>query len=103
MAARLHGGADLSSCNKFAISVDCAFVGGIPTQRPVSGNDHNVTADSVRTARLAAMPVLRTKLSRPPIPADFVPRPQLIQQLSAQRDRPLILVSAPAGLARQRC
>jgi LuxR family maltose regulon positive regulatory protein len=55
---------------------------------------------SVWTFRSMTAPLLRTKLYRPPVPADFVPRPHLIQQLSAQRDRPLILVSAPAGFGK---
>jgi LuxR family maltose regulon positive regulatory protein len=53
--------------------------------------------DSDRIPLRAPISLLRTKLHRPPVTADFVPRPHLIQQLSTQRDRPLILVSAPAG------
>ena len=42
-------------------------------------------------------PVIQTKLYRPPLQADFIPRPQLLEQLDGWRQRPLTLVSAPAG------
>jgi len=42
----------------------------------------------------------RTKLYRPPLPADWVPRPQLLERLHQQRQRPLTLVSAPAGFGK---
>jgi LuxR family maltose regulon positive regulatory protein len=41
--------------------------------------------------------ILRTKLHRPPMPPDFVPRPRLADILEAGRTLPLTLVSAPAG------
>jgi LuxR family maltose regulon positive regulatory protein len=41
--------------------------------------------------------LLRTKLHRPPITADLVARPRLHQRLDQRRERPLTLVSAPAG------
>lgn len=41
--------------------------------------------------------ILRTKLHRPPVPPDFVPRPRLADMLEAGRTLPLTLVSAPAG------
>jgi LuxR family maltose regulon positive regulatory protein len=41
--------------------------------------------------------ILRTKLHRPPIPRDYVHRPRLLEYLDKQRERPLTLVSAPAG------
>lgn len=43
------------------------------------------------------VPLIQTKLNRPPVPIDLVARPQLIQRLEKQRRRPLSLVSAPAG------
>ena len=42
-------------------------------------------------------PILRTKLHRPPVPRDHVHRPRLLEYLDQRRDRPLTLVSAPAG------
>jgi LuxR family maltose regulon positive regulatory protein len=42
----------------------------------------------------------RTKLYRPPLPADWVPRPQLLERLRQQRQRTLTLVSAPAGFGK---
>ena len=41
--------------------------------------------------------ILRTKLHRPPAPSDYVHRPRLIEYLDQQLERPLTLVSAPAG------
>ncbi len=42
-------------------------------------------------------PIIQTKLYRPPLQADFIPRPQLLAQLDGWQQRPLTLVSAPAG------
>ena len=42
-------------------------------------------------------PVLSTKLHRPPVDRNCVHRPHLIARLDQYRDRPLTLVSAPAG------
>ena len=42
-------------------------------------------------------PIIQTKLYRPPIQADFIPRPQLLEQLNGWQQRPLTLVSASAG------
>jgi LuxR family maltose regulon positive regulatory protein len=47
------------------------------------------------TAELPTL--LRTKLHRPPITADLVPRPRLLERLEGHRERLLTLVSAPAG------
>ncbi|MGD8523898.1 MAG: hypothetical protein PVF56_22300, partial [Desulfobacterales bacterium] len=41
--------------------------------------------------------ILRTKLHRPPAPSDYVHRPRLSEYLDKQLERPLTLVSAPAG------
>jgi len=41
--------------------------------------------------------ILTTKLYRPRISGDLVPRARLVERLEARRDRPLTLVSAPAG------
>ena len=42
-------------------------------------------------------PIIQTKMYRPPILVDFIPRPQLLEQLEGWQQRPLTLVSAPAG------
>ena len=44
-----------------------------------------------------SLPVLRTKLYQPPVPDDLVLRLRLLEKLERQRQRPLILISAPAG------
>lgn len=45
-----------------------------------------------------ALPLLRTKLYRPPVQADFIHRSRLVDQLNDHwRQRPLTLVSASAG------
>jgi LuxR family maltose regulon positive regulatory protein len=41
--------------------------------------------------------ILPTKLYRPPVTEDFIPRPQLLQLLDGVHLRPLTVVSAPAG------
>ena len=43
------------------------------------------------------IPIIRTKLHRPPIPETHVRRPRLLEQLEKGRHRQLTLVSAPAG------
>ncbi len=42
-------------------------------------------------------PLLRTKLHRPLVPNDFVPRPQLVERLERGRNKPVSLVCSPAG------
>ena len=44
-----------------------------------------------------SLPLIRTKLYRPRISGELVARPRLVERLEARRDRPLTLVSAPAG------
>ncbi|MCP4397290.1 MAG: hypothetical protein GY801_08340 [bacterium] len=41
--------------------------------------------------------IIRTKLHRPQLTRDLVPRRQLLEQLELCRQRSLTLVSAPAG------
>jgi len=41
--------------------------------------------------------ILTTKLHRPPLPADYVPRDQLLQKLKKYHQCPLTFISAPAG------
>jgi len=43
------------------------------------------------------LPLIRTKFHQPPVPADHVRRPELLDLLEKDRQRPLVLVSAPAG------
>jgi LuxR family maltose regulon positive regulatory protein len=50
---------------------------------------------SFSTSELTAL--IQTKLHRPKIPIDLVPRPRLITWLDERRQRPITLVSAPAG------
>ena len=46
---------------------------------------------------MVSLPVIRTKLHRPPILAAHLHRKQLLDRLNQGRQRPLTLVSAPAG------
>jgi LuxR family maltose regulon positive regulatory protein len=46
---------------------------------------------------VAAPVLLRTKLHRPLVTGELVPRPDLLERLERGRGRPLTLVSAPAG------
>ena len=43
------------------------------------------------------LPLIRTKLYRPRITGELVPRPRLLERLEQRRERPLTLVVAPAG------
>ena len=43
------------------------------------------------------IPLIRTKLQRPPIVGEHVHRSQLLERLDQRRQRPLTLVTAPAG------
>ena len=42
-------------------------------------------------------PILRTKLHRPPVPDDHVPRIELLERLNKRCHQSVVLVSAPAG------
>jgi LuxR family maltose regulon positive regulatory protein len=44
-----------------------------------------------------SIPLVRTKLHRPPVPRDHVHRARLVERLEERSYRPLTLVSAPAG------
>lgn len=41
--------------------------------------------------------IIQTKLNRPQTPGDLVPRSKLIDRLNRGRQRPLTIVTAPAG------
>jgi len=45
----------------------------------------------------ASFPLIGTKYHRPPIPRVFVPRLRLLEMLNQRLQRPLTLISAPAG------
>ena len=45
----------------------------------------------------ATIDIIRTKLHRPPVTEDLVPRMPLLNRLEDRRQRPLTLISAPAG------
>ena len=47
--------------------------------------------------KTTTIPILRTKLQRPQIVGDHVHRSQLLERLDQRRQRPLTLVTAPAG------
>jgi LuxR family maltose regulon positive regulatory protein len=49
------------------------------------------------TGKTNNIPLLRTKLHRPPVTTDHLHRPRLLDQLDQDRSQPLTLVSAPAG------
>jgi LuxR family maltose regulon positive regulatory protein len=53
--------------------------------------------DSVTDTASSALSILRTKLHRPPLPPDHIPRSQLLDWLSTRCQVPLTLISAPAG------
>ncbi len=48
-------------------------------------------------ANSTIIPLIRTKLHRPPVPFDYVQRTRLLERLNERLYRPLTLVSTPAG------
>ena len=46
---------------------------------------------------IGALPLLKTKLYRPPVTPNLKQRARLIERLERNRQRPLTLISAPAG------
>jgi LuxR family maltose regulon positive regulatory protein len=53
--------------------------------------------DEAPEGSTAAEPILQTKLHRPSSSSDLVLRTRMLERLEAERVRPLVLVSAPAG------
>ena len=49
------------------------------------------------SATRASSTLLRTKFNRPSLPSDLVDRPRLIDEINRGLNRPLTLVTAPAG------
>ncbi|MFC2055936.1 hypothetical protein ACFLV7_16815 [Chloroflexota bacterium] len=73
---------------------------GAITEVVVSGykemlSGEKTTAEQV--GKTSATPILVTKLFKPPITPDWVQREQLIERIERNRQRPLTLISAPAG------
>lgn len=58
---------------------------------------HHDRAEADESDRHGTGDILRTKLHRPALPRDLVPRTALLERLDAGRMRPLMLVSAGAG------
>ena len=75
-----------------------AFLSAPVLNQVVSGYSADNSSEQQAGDRAAATePVLMTKLHCPPLPSDLVPRTALLERLEAGRNRPLTLVSAPAG------
>lgn len=78
----MHGDMYLSSAT--TCTVISAYIEGMPGE----------LADEPSAVDIS---ILQTKLHRPPITPELVPRTQLLARLEADRNLPLTLVSAPAG------
>ncbi len=52
------------------------------------------------SSRVMTLPLLTTKLFRPPLTSSWAARPRLVAQLAAAAARPVTLVSAPAGFGK---
>ena len=79
-------------------------LGGAPGQARAGGGAGLTTAAIIRPRVVARSPevapdpgVRRLKLLRPRLPGDAVARPRLLAALDRGRDRPLLLLSSPAG------
>jgi LuxR family maltose regulon positive regulatory protein len=66
----------------------------------LSGNGSGSRKIPTTASHLPAGPLLATKLRVPQPPSQLVQRPRLIQQLQQGVERPLILLSAPAGFGK---
>jgi LuxR family maltose regulon positive regulatory protein len=60
-------------------------------------DNHSQAQGSGDGAAVALGPILLTKLHPPPITPDLLPRSHLLERLDKGRQRPLTLISAPAG------
>ena len=60
-------------------------------------DDETVLAQTADNVDASDVSILQTKLHRPAIPPDLVPRARLLQRLDYGRVQPLTLVAAPAG------
>jgi len=56
-----------------------------------------VASKNAAAGETVPLPILATKLHRPPVAPDILPRARLLEQLNEGRQRPLTLISAPAG------
>jgi LuxR family maltose regulon positive regulatory protein len=63
----------------------------------VVSEDRKRLSDAEHPTKTLSEPILRTKLHRPPVSADIIPRLRLIEQLEEGRQRAMTLISAPAG------
>ena len=57
----------------------------------------SILSDSGSITEIQVAPILQTKLHRPPVTADIIPRARLIEILEEGRNGALSLISAPAG------
>ena len=79
-----------------------------PTEKPLGGRppegagaqqegQREVASKNAAAGETVPLPILATKLHRPPVAPDILPRARLLEQLNEGRQRPLTLISAPAG------
>src|SRR5579859_5523063 len=61
---------------------------------------NNLAPPGETKGRTSEQLLLATKLTLPPVRADLVPRPRLVNQLQMGRRRPLTLIAAPAGFGK---
>ena len=81
------------------------YLSGTITSAAVSeflagGIEQSTSEASGQWAADEAASILRTKLHRPPILPDFVPRADMVAQLEMLRLRPATFISAPAGFGK---
>ena len=76
------------------------YMSGAITEVVVAGYKETLSGEKTtaeQVGKISATPILVTKLFKPPITPDLVQRAQLIERIERNRQRPLTLISAPAG------
>lgn len=77
------------------------LAGNMYLSRSVSGivasEYKKLLSNADHPSEVSSEPILRTKLHRPPVSADIIPRARLIELLEQGRNRAMTLISAPAG------
>ncbi|MCK4791594.1 MAG: response regulator, partial [Desulfobacteraceae bacterium] len=90
-----------SASKEIVEGLGTVLAGNVYLSRSISGivvSDYSrLLSEAGDITESASEPILRTKLHRPPVTADIIPRARLVKQLEEGRTRAMTLISAPAG------
>ena len=73
------------------------LAGEVYLSKAISGVVVSLLADPDHPTDSLVEPIVHTKLHRPPVPAEIIPRVHLLNVLEEGRQRTMTLISAPAG------